>query len=149
MSNIKKIDISDAASIYAISNTPLFLERKLRIDSAVRLISSLFSAKEILSELITTVLDEPETLQDTVRPYVFLIALLLKGEILYLRKAAKIEAPHYKWFQYIADNLVNGFHTTVVQEIPSPSLPINPHSIARTTSSNTSHFIKIPNSENG
>jgi hypothetical protein len=49
------VDLAGAAKIYAVSNVPLFLLRKLQADPATREISLSHSTEQILTELKTSV----------------------------------------------------------------------------------------------
>ena len=95
---LNQIDLTEAEAAFAVANTPQFLLRKLRADPAVRQIQSQFKGKDVLKALKAAVHHKPNTLRDSVRPYVYLVALFYYLDISYLRGAAKIVAPHFDWF---------------------------------------------------
>jgi hypothetical protein len=95
------VDLSQAERDYLISNTPLFLLRKLQGNPVVQQISQNTSRAVLLSTLRTSLKREPRTLKTAVRPYAFLVALAMKrgGEI---KEIAKWKAPHHRWFNFMA-----------------------------------------------
>lgn len=102
MISFNEANLSQAARVYAIANTPLFLIHKLREDPAVHDIARSFSGEQILLELQRATVGEPQTPADYVRPYALLAALALKSDVGYLRAAARIERAYtWEWFDYI------------------------------------------------
>lgn len=119
-------DLKQASKIYGIANTPPFLVRKLQDDVVVREISEKCSAQEILDALRLSVgmdpMKEPMTPIEAVRPYAYLVALWFKPEAEHLQEAARIAAPSYRWFETIADMLLQTFSHIQTQSFDVPGL---------------------------
>lgn len=96
----------DAQVAYAVSNAPYSLIEKLRIDSAVLRFAAQTSADEIFKELTSCVKHAPKHLQDFTLPYVYLVALFVKGETTRLKAARALDSKNFKWFKLVADALV-------------------------------------------
>jgi hypothetical protein len=107
--NPKDFELTQASHIYGIANTPPFLVRKLQADTAVRAIGEDCPTDKILEELRASVVSEPESPMDAVRPYALLVALWFKPGIEHLKEAAQIQAPAYRWFSDIAELLIQTF----------------------------------------
>lgn len=120
--NVNDLDLSQASHIYGVANTPLFLVRKLQADPAVRAAGETCNAEEILAALRAAVSAEPVNSADAVRPYALLMALWFKPEIGDLKEAAKISAPAYRWFAYIAELLIQTFSPIQRQTIKVPGV---------------------------
>jgi len=75
MTNLSQMKFEAAEKIFAVSNTPSFLVRKLRDDDSVRAVAENFSGLQILSEIKKAAKKKPKTLGDCTRPYVLLVAL--------------------------------------------------------------------------
>jgi hypothetical protein len=54
----------------------------------------------------------PRNLKERVWPYLLLVALSRGPDISLVRRAAQIDAPHFKWFNYIASVLVDAYRST-------------------------------------
>jgi hypothetical protein len=104
-----QLNLAGAEAVYAISNVPLFLLRKLQSDAAPRQISVSLSTDEILDELKDALQSKPRTLREAVEPYVLLVALSQKRDISALNEATRLSALHYDWFSYLANCLVQTF----------------------------------------
>src|ERR1700748_30825 len=110
MSQIEEIDLGEAVKMYAISNTPLFLMKRLRESTATTEISRRFGGEEILSALKSIAKLDPTDSSDYVRPYVYLVALSQLPENRFLKSAASIpERGRWDWFDYIARVLVETY----------------------------------------
>jgi hypothetical protein len=115
------LDLADAEMALAVANTPLFLLRKLRSDSSVQSISRAKSVAEILDALIFQLKRQPENLTQEVEPYVYLVALSMKRDLPSLKQAANMDAPHTKWFRYLAEVLVDEYKPTLRENIEPTS----------------------------
>lgn len=124
MKTLEQIDLTEAVEIFAVANTPNFLIRKLRDNPAVRLIHSTFKGNEILQALKTAVSQEPRTLLDSVRPYVYLVALSFNPNISYLKRAAIIATPHFDWFAYAGNVLIKSYQPTSILSFDVPLRPM-------------------------
>ena len=113
----KQVDLAGAERIYAVSDAPLFLLRKLQADAAAREISSSLSVDEILDELKTSLQTKPRTLREAVEPYVLLVALQKKRNIDALKTAATLNAPYHDWFTYLSDVLLQTFTSTATMSL--------------------------------
>ena len=120
--NPNEYDLSEAASIYSVANTPNFLLRKLQGNAAVRTIADTRRSDEIVDAIHATALIEPTSAVDAVWPYVLLVALWFKSEIEPLRQAATINAPNHQWYAYLATVLISTFSPIQKQviEVPTP-----------------------------
>ncbi len=105
MKNLEKIDLKEAERIYIVSNTPLFLARRLKTLPIVENICESFDGMTITKALKKSIQRKPKTLSETVRPYVYLVALSLKLDPTYLSLTTTINAPNYRWFTYISNFL--------------------------------------------
>jgi hypothetical protein len=128
--NPNNFDLSQATLIYGVSNTPLFLLRKLQSDPVVRAISDTCSGAEILEAIRVSLLEEPRSPLEAVQPYAYLLALWFKPEIRHLQEASKIPAPHANWYPYMAEVLTETFskvQTLTLQppgQLPAPVVSI-------------------------
>ena len=120
MKTLDQMNLDGAQGIFATANTPLFLLRKLRANPDVQRINSVCDAEDILEALNRAVLHKPQTLEDMVRPYAYLVALSLNQTKSYLERGATIPAPHHAWFQYIGEVLIKTYQTTAFSVIESP-----------------------------
>src|SRR5215831_14434030 len=102
-------DLAGAEAVYAVSNVPLFLLRRLQSDAAAREISSSLSANQILEELKSSLDVKPRTLREAVEPYVLLVALAQKRDPNAMREATKINALYHDWFAYLSNVLVQAY----------------------------------------
>jgi hypothetical protein len=114
------IDLTEAGLVYAVSNTPLFLVRKLQNDQAVHALSERCSGEEIVDALRSAVAKEPDDPQEAVRPYAYLVALWYKPELDHLLQVASLRTPSYCWFAYIASALIQTFSPVQKQLIEIP-----------------------------
>jgi hypothetical protein len=121
MKTLHDVDLKQACRAFAVANTPLFLIRKLRQDTTVREISKSFSGEEILNRMKDLMARAPETIFDHAAPYAYLVALSLKEDDEFLRKAVTIPAPaHWIWFDYVANVLVRTYSPTAQTDIRVP-----------------------------
>ncbi len=101
-----KINYDSAVAAFAVANTPMFLLRKLRSDSAVERLTQLFSTDKLFSDLVASLGKKPENLTDAVKPYALLVALSRKGNLALLKELLKYPAPFSEWFSEIANILI-------------------------------------------
>ncbi len=130
--NPKNLDLTDAALTYAVSNTPLFLVRKLQSDPAVHALAEECSGEEIVEAIRAAVSHEPADPQEAVRPYAYLVALWYKPSQEYLSEARTVQAPDYPWFPYIVSALQQTFSPIQKQLIDVPSY-FSPPSVSVTS----------------
>src|SRR5215469_15030995 len=117
MSGLKDIDLKQAEQTLAVSNTPLFLLRRLRADLSVQGIATTFSSDDILRELKRLLSKKPASLSDAARPYAYLVALSFLNSASFLQQAAQLKAKYHGWFPYLAQVLIETFTPTSVQPI--------------------------------
>lgn len=115
-----KADLTGAQRIYALSNVPLFLLRRLQADPGPRTVSSNYSSQEILDELARSLKEKPRTLRDAVTPYVLLVALEQKRDLSSLQSAASLDAHFHDWYSYLASILVQSFTSTLIVPFTVP-----------------------------
>jgi hypothetical protein len=142
--NAVELDLTQAAKIYGIANTPLFLIRKLQEDPSVRAISAAYSGPEIVEALRSMVAAEPVDAGEAVRPYALLVALWFKTEIDHLQEAAKLETAIYAWYSYIAEVLVASFSPVNDQVIEVPGQLSSPTASIESSSPTASQYIIVP-----
>lgn len=109
MNSINDSKLIQAGESYAAANTPLFLLRRLHTDEEVVELGVKFKADQLLDALKAAVAVEPKTPSEAVRPYALLVALWHQDKSDSLKEAAKIEAPHADWYQYISAVLLETF----------------------------------------
>jgi hypothetical protein len=126
MNNPRKVDLTSASAVYAVSNSPLFLLRKLRADAAPRAIASSASKEEILTKLEASLSIKPKSLEEAVLPYVLLVALSQMNDVSSLEKASGFRALYHDWFTYVAVALVQLFRPTIISQISSPAKLLGP-----------------------
>lgn len=118
MKTFDEANLANATQMYAVANTPLFLIRKLREDSAVFEIAASFSGSVIVDELKAILEREPRTAEDFVRPYVYLGALAQKPEDSFLRQALALPGrERWDWYEFVAGALWEMYMATAVQTI--------------------------------
>ena len=139
MKALDKIDLKRAGESFAVANTPLFLIHRLRSDPAVQEIArSSTSGKTVLQALKKAISRKPRTLNDAVRPYVYLVVLSMIRDISFLKEASHLEAMHSNWFSYIAGVLLKTYSPTSLETIYAPSLTLTPTANIRTPAPITS-----------
>lgn len=111
--NPNDFDLTRVSSICGIANTPYFLLRKLQDEPIVRDLSDRCSAEAIVTALRDALardpLAEPGDPIEAVRPYVFLVALWFKPEIEHLQEASRVSATSWRWFDQIAQMLIETY----------------------------------------
>jgi hypothetical protein len=121
MNSLEQADLTEAAHIYAVANTPLYLIRMLRQDPTVYEISKSFSGDEILTQLSNALRVKPESPVDYVRPFVYLAALWHKPEEKYLKMSPRIpDVGETDWFNYVRRVLLETYSPTISQNIQLP-----------------------------
>ncbi len=120
MKTIADFDMTPASRIYGISNTPLFLIRKLQMDPTVKELSDSLSGEQIVEAIRVAVSKEPENPVEAVLPYALLVALWFKPKVEYLQQAATFGASAYSWFHFIAEVLIEKFSPIQRQMIQVP-----------------------------
>jgi hypothetical protein len=127
MSSLEEIDLSEAVRMYAISNTPIFLMKRLKADSATAEISRNFSGDQILAALRGLVDSPPANSSDYVRPYVYLVALSQLHEIRFLRAAVDIKGHEkWDWYEYIGRVLLDTYLPVTVTTVVVQTAPVSP-----------------------
>src|ERR1700679_871601 len=102
MSDIKHMDLGKCCSMFAIANTPHFLIRGLRQDATVQNIASSISSKEIFDTLREAMNSDPQTLEDYVRPYVYVTALSIKADYAFLNALPSLpNQQKWDWLEYV------------------------------------------------
>jgi hypothetical protein len=129
-----------AETALAVANTPLFLLRKLRSDPVVVEIARDVSDEELLDALRVVTQEEPQNIQEAVLPYVYLVALSVKGNLTILKQASDVDAPHARWFKYISKFLLQSFIPTQRSTVPIITPPT-----AFTSSTSSSVLTSVSN----
>jgi hypothetical protein len=107
----------NAEAAFVLANTPLFLLRKLRSDPVVRDMALNLSDDELISALRAAVSQRPTDIREAVLPYLYLVALSIKGNVATLKQAVEIDAPHAQWFKYIGGYLLQSFSPSTTQTV--------------------------------
>jgi hypothetical protein len=139
MTVAQKYSFRQAETALSVANTPLFLLRKLRSDAVVVEIARDLHDEELLNALRTAAQHEPTNIRESVLPYVYLVAVALKGKRALLEQAANVDAPHAKWFKYISSFLLQSFVPTSRKTISilTPTTRLRPD-VSKSTSVTTS-----------
>lgn len=119
MSKLVEPDLSGADRAFATANTPLYLIRNLKKDQAVKLYSRDLTAKGLFKRLESSLKTEASDFRSSVLPYVFLVAISLRSDKEFLRKAATLPAPYHHWYRYSAEFLLSEFQSTSVVQLTS------------------------------
>lgn len=118
MRHLSEANLTNAVQMYAIANTPLFLIRKLREDSAVSEIALSFDGEVILEELRNVLRHDPQTAEDYARPYVYVVALAQKPEDRFLRQAFSLAGRQkWDWYEYVTGALLEMYMATKIQAV--------------------------------
>lgn len=131
MTTLDKINFAEAELSLGLANSPIFLLRRLQEDPAILTMVSSCDGREILRELKAIAKRVPSLGADAVKPYAYLIALFMKGDVENFEKAATVKAPYAEWFSYIANflrqqasptsNSAISFNNDLFAAEPSPS----------------------------
>ena len=152
MSKEQQLDFSDAEFVLAAANTPLFVLRKLRKDRLVITLAQTFEKEELFRRMRAALRAKLRSHTDVVRPYVYLVALSMKGDLSYLNRAQKIPAKKHKWFGYIANFLADEFvPTSQLKVYANTRLRMEAARLgtaATTNSTNSSTDLRISREEN-
>lgn len=112
-----KVDyFANARESYAVANTPLFLLRKLRNDPNILEFSKTHNSDKLVKKIRSSLLRRPKNLDAAVRPYAYLAALLLKGDVVPIQKIGEndINNEYYPWFSYILQYIRDSTYQTNV-----------------------------------
>ncbi len=102
MSWTQSLSLENAKSVYSLANTPLYVLRNLKQDAAVTQIARSRSSEEILHELSIRKSSSEETLDQTVMPFVLLVALGSKNDLTAVKEAERFSGSFGEWFSTIA-----------------------------------------------
>jgi hypothetical protein len=115
------IDTSNAEATFVIANTPNFLVRKFKQESAALALSKSLSGQQLLEHYRAAVSAEPKNLRELVMPYLILSAMYLKPSIPELRDAAVFPAlPNYKWLATFRQILEDTFSPIEISKFQLP-----------------------------
>jgi hypothetical protein len=115
------IDMRSAVEVFMVSNTPLFLLRKLKALPVINEIKKL-PERELMSELRKALKRKPTIVEDYVLPYLFLISIAEKGNAATLAKALSLPAPHHSWYAIVGDAIAKSFRSTSIEHFPMPNV---------------------------
>jgi hypothetical protein len=118
-----EIDLTEAGYTYLISNTPLFLIRRLQEEPSVQLLRENCSSQELYSEIVHALEKEPESSVEAVRPFVYLIALRGQSSPELFSQAAALRSEYYPWFKTAALMLEATFVPNVNSILFVPTTP--------------------------
>jgi hypothetical protein len=145
MTVLPHIMLDAAEGFVAVANTPIFLARRLREDSAVKTAHQIHGANAIFAALESISKKKPATLADVAEAYLYLVALSFDNELSWLRRARAISNPYIKWYGSVADYLLTLVTPTITTNMqlsanPPRSLVVNP---SQTRGSSSNVFTKI------
>jgi hypothetical protein len=119
-----KYNLDNAESVFAISNTPIFLLRKLSEDTETSKISQEHTGEQLLSDLRQALDSGSGDVYSSVLPYVLLVALWKKETIEFLNRAASFESDD-EWYRYCVNILLHTYKSTTSKIVPTPTLTKN------------------------
>lgn len=120
---MQQVDLSTAAVSLGLANSPVYLLRRLETDPSVQKLSDKYSESEIFREMKRVLSKKkPSSLEETVWPYVALVALANKKSTQYLDQAASLPADHFQWFAYLAQFLKQSLAHSSTVNISSPAI---------------------------
>lgn len=100
--NPDEIDLTEAGYIYLVSNTPLFLIRRLQEESSVYSLRERCSGEELYQGIVSALEKEPESSVEAVRPFAYLIALRSQNSPELFFQAAELRSEYHPWFKTAA-----------------------------------------------
>jgi len=144
MKSIADANLKSAAQIYAISNTPTFLIRRLQEDPVIFEMAKSFSGEQISEELHRATEHNPYTLLDYVRPYAYLAALSKLPSLEYLRQADVSRlSEKWRWLPYAKDMLVSTYSPMSSSSVEGKKASISTSSPYRVSSSTSAMSIVL------
>ena len=117
--------VPHAASYLTVANTPIFLVNKLRRDSQMAVLANKLSSTELVTNIARCLKRPPSNVYEEVEPYVYLVALAMKGDIRFLKEFTQVSDENYRWFAYLADYLFRTTTATLTTTNPVVSVPAN------------------------
>jgi len=131
-----EVDLSEAGNTYLISNTPLFLARRLQADSSVEALGRLCSGEDLYAAIVESLAVNPENSIEAVRPFVYLVALRNQGSPELFSKAAELRSHFHPWYTIVARALEVTFIPQVNESVwvgpPQPTIAQYPLAPAST-----------------
>jgi len=137
MNSITEANLRSAAQTYAISNTPVFLVRRLQEDPVIFDVSRGFSGQQILEALAAATAVNPKTLLEYVRPYAYLVALSKLPTDEYLRAADVARADSWRWLPYAKELLLASYKPVSVTSVVGKKGSVSASADYKTSSSNS------------
>lgn len=119
MNDAERERLARATKHLAVANTPFFLLRKLREEESTRLFGS-HPAEDTLSLLSRALALEPETIEDAVAPYFYLVALSFNQNKRALLAACDLKALHHRWYPDLCAVLRNSAMSTTRVTLTTP-----------------------------
>lgn len=141
MNSFADANLESASQIYAVSNTPVYLIRRLYEDPVVSGIARSFSGEQILQEFNHAVERDPENLLDYVRPYAYLVALSKLPTIDYLRAADMSRARQWRWLFYMHKVLLETYSPLSITTIEGSKASLSNYSSLTRSHSTTSTIV--------
>jgi hypothetical protein len=121
--NPDEIDLTEAGYTYLISNTPLFLIRRLQDEPSVPLLQEECSGEDLYSGLARALGKEPESSAEAVRPFAYLIALRNQESPDTFFRAAELRSEFHPWFKTAARLLEATYVPNVNTTLLVPNFP--------------------------
>jgi hypothetical protein len=138
-------DLRSAAGSFAVSNTPLFLASRLRNDPAVAQIAK-WPSNDIMKALRGALRVRPTTIERSVAPYVYIVALSVKEDIHALRAASSFNGQNAMWYSDICNFLVHTARPTtyVAAAAAVPTVATSPQAMISKVPTSMSSFAARP-----
>jgi hypothetical protein len=106
--------LEEAAKIYLVANTPAFLTSRLARLSGVAAIAREQEEDSILSQIQTLLKSRPETLEELVQPFLWVISLATLDNRSVLQRLTTVSAPHHRWFSEVVDIMLTRIRPTTM-----------------------------------
>lgn len=116
--------VPSAASYLTVANTPLFLVNKLRGDAHVISLANRLSSTELVTNIAECLKRVPSDIYEEVEPYVYLVALVIKGDIRALTTISQFTGQNYRWFAYLSNYLLRTTPVTIRTNNSIASVPM-------------------------
>jgi hypothetical protein len=117
MIDLSGINFSGAESTLLVANTPMFIIRKLRADSAVITLARTFEADALAETLRERLTTPPQTPRDRAIPYALMVALSLKNKRAMIKDLLPNLGEHYPWLRAVGESLFSSLSPVTTNEL--------------------------------
>jgi hypothetical protein len=141
MTAIPSIDLRDAVTTVAVANTPVFLARRLRENSSLKLAYTTHGSAKIFAALEGISKKNLTDIEDVTEVYFYIVALSLDSDLSWLNRLKGFTFPYVKWTREIIEYLLSIVKSTTIKEMTAPSM-IAAVSLEKITTSNTNIIVR-------